>query len=62
MCQMNLDAYQGKISSKLGIKINMPVLFLTQLLGLAFGLPSEALLLDQNIVPMNGKLRQLQNA
>jgi heterodisulfide reductase subunit B len=62
MCQMNLDAYQGKISSKLGIKINMPVLFLTQLLGLAFGLPSETLLLDQNIVPMNGKLRQLQNA
>ena len=62
MCQMNLDAYQGKISSQLGIKIRIPVLFLTQLLGLAFGLPAQALLLDQNIVPVNGKLRQLQMA
>ncbi len=60
MCQMNLDAYQGKISAQLGIKIRIPVLFLTQLLGIAFGLPSEVLLLDQNIVPVNGKLRQLQ--
>ena len=62
MCQMNLDAYQGKISAKLGIKIHIPVLFLTQLLGLAFGLPSDVLLLDQNVVPINGKLRQLQIA
>jgi heterodisulfide reductase subunit B2 len=62
MCQMNLDAYQGKISSRLGIKIRIPVLFLTQLLGLAFGLPSEVLQLDQNVVPVNGKLRQLQIA
>jgi heterodisulfide reductase subunit B len=62
MCQMNLDAYQGKISAKLGIKIHIPVLFLTQLLGLAFGLPPEVLLLDQNVVPVNGKLRQLQIA
>jgi heterodisulfide reductase subunit B len=62
MCQMNLDAYQGKISAKLGIKIHIPVLFLTQLLGLAFGLPPDVLLLDQNVVPVNGKLRQLQTA
>ncbi len=62
MCQMNLDAYQGKISAKLGVKIRIPVLFLTQLLGLAFGLPPDVLLLDQNIVPVNGKFRQLQIA
>lgn len=60
MCQMNLDAYQREISVQLGVRIHMPVLFLTQLLGLAFGLPERELLLDQNIVPVSGLLRQLQ--
>ena len=60
MCQMNLDAYQGEISVQLGVRIRMPVLFLTQLLGLAFGLPEKELLLDQNIVSVSGLLRQLQ--
>jgi heterodisulfide reductase subunit B len=59
---MNLDAYQGKVSAKLGVKIRIPVLFLTQLLGLAFGLPPDTLQLDQNVVPVNGKLRELQIA
>ncbi len=60
MCQMNLDAYQGEISGQLGIRVRIPVLFLTQLLGLAFGLPEDVLLLDQNIVPVDNLLRQLQ--
>ncbi|MDD5095145.1 MAG: CoB--CoM heterodisulfide reductase iron-sulfur subunit B family protein [Dehalococcoidia bacterium] len=60
MCQMNLDAYQRDISRHLGVHIHIPVLFLTQLLGLAFGLPEEDLLLRQNIVPVNGLLRELQ--
>lgn len=60
MCQMNLDAYQGEISVQLGVRIRMPVLFLTQLLGLAFGLPERELLLEQNIVSVSGLLRQLQ--
>jgi len=60
MCQMNLDAYQGEISVQLGVRIRMPVLFLTQLLGLAFGLSERELLLEQNIVSVSGLLRQLQ--
>lgn len=59
-CQMNLDAYQGEISAQLGVRLRTPVLFLTQLLGLAFGLPEKDLLLDQNITPVSGLLRQLQ--
>jgi len=59
MCQMNLDAYQGEISEQTGGHTHIPVLFLTQLLGLAFGLPDEDLLLNQNIVPISGLLRQL---
>jgi heterodisulfide reductase subunit B len=59
MCQMNLDAYQGEVSAQLGIRMRTPVLFLTQLLGLAFGLPEKDLLLGENIVPVDGLLRQL---
>jgi heterodisulfide reductase subunit B len=62
MCQMNLDAYQGEIMGKLGLRPRIPVLFLTQLLGLAFGLPEQVLQLEQNIVPVNAKIRQLQMA
>jgi heterodisulfide reductase subunit B len=51
MCQMNLDAYQGLVSQKLGRPVSMPILYLTQLLGLAFGLPDEQLGLNYNIVP-----------
>jgi len=59
MCQMNLDAYQKEVSAQLGVRMRMPVLFLTQLLGLAFGLLEKDLLLGQNIVPVDSLLRQL---
>jgi heterodisulfide reductase subunit B len=52
LCQMNLESYQGLVSKKLDQPINMPVLYLTQLLGLAFGLPEERLGLRHNIVPL----------
>ena len=60
MCQMNLDAYQGEAAAELGAKVRIPVLFLTQLIGLAFNLPEKDLLLGQNIAPVRGLLRQLQ--
>ncbi len=50
LCQMNLDAYQADVSRKLGRPVNIPVLYLTQLMGLAFDLPAEEILLNKNIV------------
>ncbi len=42
MCQMNLDAYQSETNQHFGTSHHMPVVFFTQLMGLAFGLePSE---------------------
>ena len=52
LCQMNLESYQGQVSKKLGQPVHMPVLYLTQLLGLAFGLPEKQLGLKHNIVPL----------
>ena len=52
LCQMNLESYQGQVSKQLGQPLHMPVLYLTQLLGLAFGLPEKELGLKHNIVPL----------
>jgi len=38
MCQMNLDAYQSETNQHFGTSYHMPVVFFTQLMGLAFGL------------------------
>lgn len=53
MCQMNLDAYQDKVAHILGRRIRIPVLFLPQLIGLAFGLPDDVLMLDRHITPVD---------
>ncbi len=35
LCQLNLDAYQGRVNSEFKTKFNLPVLFIWQLIGLA---------------------------
>lgn len=37
MCQLNIDAYQGEMNHFLGTDYHLPILFFTQLMGLAFG-------------------------
>ncbi|HIP96982.1 MAG TPA: disulfide reductase [Anaerolineae bacterium] len=49
LCQMNLEAYQGDVSRYMGEDLHIPVLYLPQLLGLAFDLPRESLRLERNI-------------
>jgi len=48
MCHSNLDMYQKDMSAKSGQKISFPVLYFTQLMGLALGLPPGDLLLDKH--------------
>jgi heterodisulfide reductase subunit B len=49
MCQMNLEAYQGAVSDAAGQDLSISVLYLPQLMGLAFGLPEESLKLGMNL-------------
>ncbi len=49
MCQMNLEAYQGAISKDQGEDLSASILFLPQLMGLAFDLPHESLKMDLNL-------------
>ena len=50
MCHSNLDMRRGAINSFLGEKIDIPVLYVTQALGLAVGLDRKALGLQRHFV------------
>ncbi|MCS7010696.1 MAG: CoB--CoM heterodisulfide reductase iron-sulfur subunit B family protein [Anaerolineales bacterium] len=43
MCQLNLDAFQGQMNSYFKTNYQIPVLFFTQLMGIAFGIAPEKL-------------------
>ncbi len=51
LCHMNLDIYQDKAEKKLGEALEMPILHLPQLVGLALGLEPKALGLKRHLVP-----------
>jgi heterodisulfide reductase subunit B len=59
LCQMNLDSYQGSLSKRLGRPVQMPILYLPQLLGLALDLPEEQLGFRHNIVSIKPLLAKL---
>jgi heterodisulfide reductase subunit B len=52
LCQTNLDAYQIQVNRKFKTHFNLPVLFFTQLMGVAFGLSDKDLGLKKSIVPV----------
>ena len=62
LCQINLDARQGQISEESGKHFNLPIVYFTQLMGLAFGMNASQLGLDKHIVdagPIVGKIGTL---
>jgi heterodisulfide reductase subunit B len=59
LCQANLDMYQGEAATRLGEPLNMPVLYFTQLLGLAIGVKPEKLGLKRLIVDTTPVLEKI---
>jgi heterodisulfide reductase subunit B len=49
-CAVMYDSNQKAIESQFGVSYNLPVLYLTQVLGLAMGIDSKALGLNMNVV------------
>jgi heterodisulfide reductase subunit B len=49
MCQLNLEAYQKPISQAQGEDVSISILYLPQLMGVAFGLPKKDLKLNLNL-------------
>ncbi len=62
LCQTNLDAYQGIVNRKFKTRYNLPVLFFTQLIGLALGIEPKALGLDKNIISVERVLAPFATA
>ncbi|NDJ86184.1 MAG: disulfide reductase [Chloroflexi bacterium] len=59
MCQLNLDAYQNEVNRMFGTNFHIPVLFFTQLMGIAFGLSENALGLGSEIIPAGPALAKI---
>lgn len=50
LCHLNLDGQQPKASAQSGTKINMPILHLPQMIGLAMGLSPKQLGMGQHMI------------
>lgn len=51
LCQFNLECFQGKITRKFHEDVKMPVMYFTQLMGMAFGVPAKELGLHKMLSP-----------
>jgi heterodisulfide reductase subunit B len=59
MCQLNVDAYQGEANRYFQSNYRMPIVFFTQLIGLAFGLPARALGFGKELVSASAALARI---
>lgn len=59
LCQMNLDLRQKQASKVVNTRLDMPILYFTQLMGLAMGIPEEALGIDKLCVSAKPVLAKL---
>lgn len=58
LCLMNLEAYQREVGEALGCDCHIPVLYFTQLMGHAFGLPEDQLALSDSLTPVEAVLNE----
>ncbi len=59
MCQMNIDFYQGEMNRHFHTDYRMPILFFTQLMGLAFGADPRALGFGAELVDARPALQRI---
>lgn len=59
MCQLNLDAYQNEMNHFLHTNYQMPIVFFTQLMGLAFGIEAKKLGFGKEIVDARPALARI---
>ena len=59
MCQLNLDAFQSTVNNYFKTDYHMPVLYFTQLMGLAFGTEANQLGIGSELVDPRPALRKI---
>jgi heterodisulfide reductase subunit B len=50
LCEMNLEAYQPKVNKRYGTDFNIPVMYFTQLAGLALGADPKDLAISKQVI------------
>jgi heterodisulfide reductase subunit B len=51
LCQINLECYQRHVNRVFGTRFSVPILYFTQLMGLALGIPAERLGVGTELTP-----------
>jgi heterodisulfide reductase subunit B len=57
LCQMNLDAYQDRAARKYKMDVRIPILYFTQLIGLALGIEPKKLGIGREIISASEVLK-----
>ena len=60
LCHMSLDIYQERAGRKVNAKLDLPVLHLPQMLGLAMGVPAGELGVRHHLVPVDSIVRAVE--
>jgi heterodisulfide reductase subunit B len=61
LCQLNLEINQNKIVKKYKEDVKLPILYFTQLMGLALGVAKEDLGFSRSIIPLDAMWAKLAN-
>jgi len=62
MCQINLDMRQLDICKQMGKSYDMPILYITQLLGLCLGVPAGELGFEKLMIPASHVIESIKSA
>jgi len=60
LCHMSLDIYQERAGRAVNVNLNLPILHLPQLLGLAMGVPAKELGVSRHLVPVDAIVRVVE--
>jgi succinate dehydrogenase / fumarate reductase cytochrome b subunit len=60
LCHMSLDIYQERAGRAVQAELNLPILHLPQLLGLAMGVPAKDLGLSRHMIPVDSIVKAVE--
>lgn len=60
LCHMSLDIYQDRAGRAVNTALNLPILHLPQLLGLAMGIPAKELGVSRHLVQVDSIVRKIE--
>ncbi|MCX7767193.1 MAG: disulfide reductase, partial [Candidatus Sumerlaeia bacterium] len=60
MCHANLDMRQNDIRNLSGIDFNLPIIYLSELIGLALGLSATEVAINKHLTEVTGFLQKVK--